>query len=86
MPNLSLTYPSLAAESHPQVPLALNFITVWAALAPLSLFTLPWALSSGAFPPLLLREQFFFGLESKVAVRIHWLQGGGFQLRECRSA
>lgn len=29
MPNFSLTYPSLIAESHPQVSLALNSMTLW---------------------------------------------------------
>lgn len=47
-PSLRLTYPSFTVESHPLGPLALNFMPVWAALALLSPFTLPWELSSGA--------------------------------------
>lgn len=85
-PKRSLTYPSFTGESHPQDPLALNFMTVWAALALLSLFTLPWELSAGACSPLLLLREQFYWIREQIAVRIHWLQGGGFQRRERRSA
>lgn len=60
LPSFSLTSLSLTAESPPQVPPALHFMTVWATLALLSLFTLPWELSSGAYSFLLLREQFYW--------------------------
>ena len=61
LPNPVWPYPSLTAESHLQVPVALNSktMTLWAALALLSLFTYPWELSSGAFSPLLSREHSF---------------------------
>lgn len=65
MPSLRLTYPSFTVESHPLGPLALNFMPVWAALALLSPFTLPWELSSGACSAS-SSENSFIGLESKL--------------------
>lgn len=61
-------YPSLTAESHPQVPVVLNSRTMtwWAALALLSLFTYPWELALGLTPLPSAENTVFFDWRAKL--------------------